>query len=121
MGNVLEVIAVDHARESVKIMKGAAFPRQDGANVTAKKGSVVITHSARAAAMISLQNNASEVITVLDARRSAMITAVVAGNPLRSALSTVKRSMESAHTLNKLFCPLLLDLCNSKLVMKYLY
>merc|ERR1711862_739075 len=100
--------------------KGAAFPRQDGANVTAKKGSVVITHSVRdQAAMISLQKNASVVITVLDARRSAMKTTVVAGNPLRSASTTVKRSMESAHTLN--FCPLLLDLCYGKLVTEYLY
>merc|ERR1711862_431705 len=32
LASVLEVIAVDHARESVKIMKGAAFPRQGGAN-----------------------------------------------------------------------------------------
>merc|ERR1711983_217941 len=71
---------------------------------TAKRGLVVISHSARdQVAMISLQNNALVVIIVPDARRSAMKTAVVAGNPLRNVLTTVKRSMEFAHILNRLY------------------
>merc|ERR1712241_439141 len=116
LASVLAVIAVDHARESAKTMMDVVFPRPDGANVTAKRGLVVITHSARdQAAMISLQNNALVVIIVPDARRSAMTTTVVAGNPLRNVLTTVKRSMEFAHILNRLYFCLLLDLCHGKL------
>merc|ERR1711884_254093 len=109
-------IAVDHARESAKTMMGVVFPRPDGANVTAKRGLVVITHSARdQAAMISLQNNALVVIIVPDARRSAMKTAVVAGNPLRNVLTTVKRSMEFVHILNRLYFLYFVGLCYVKL------
>merc|ERR1711983_268284 len=86
LASVLVVVAVDRAKES------------------AQKG-LAIMQSVKAAMMMVKRKHALVVIIVLDARRNAMTTRVVAGNPLRNVLITVKRSMEFAHILDELFLP----------------